>query len=298
MHIALVDSSRVCLIMLKQMLEEGNHTVETFTDGLEARDYITSTPEVNVLLTGLETKSLSGLELCWDVRAKANQRNPIYVIAMSSTPETDKLIKALDSGADDFINKPPVREELYARLRAAERLASMHRELAELALTDPLTGVMNRRSFMEEAEIALEAAKTGTPMSIAILDIDHFKNVNDTYGHDVGDIAIREVANISNIEEGIFGRLGGEEFGLVLSGKTAGEAADVAEKLRHDISKIAIPVDKKTVSFTCSIGICEWCPGDSVHDLMKRADLALYDAKRSGRDQVVIMRTERKSSAA
>ena len=164
---------------------------------------------------------MSGLELCWETRVLAGRDRPIYVILMSSSIDKSLLGEALDSGADDFISKPPVADELYARLRAAERFGSMQRELVRLASVDPLTGLHNRRVFFELAEAARALQECGALTAI-MLDIDHFKRVNDLYGHDVGDQAIAAVAKTAATEGAMIGRLGGEEFAMLLEGPLLG----------------------------------------------------------------------------
>src|SRR4029077_4424772 len=130
-------------------------------------------------------------------RVLAGRDRPIYVILMSSSIDKSKLGEALDSGADDFISKPPVADELYARPRAAERLGAMQRELVRLASVDALTGLHNRRVFFELAE---EARSETAALTAIMLDIDHFKRINDLYGHDVGDQAIAAVAKATGTE--------------------------------------------------------------------------------------------------
>src|SRR5919197_40435 len=151
MRVVLVDPSRTVLKYITRILAARDHDVRPFVEAREALSYIRSDPEVSALITSSELLTMSGTELCWEARLLASHRRPIYIILMSSNENPATLIKALDSGADDFIGKPPVPEELYARLRAAERLTSMQRELIRLATTDPLTGVCNRRSFFEMA---------------------------------------------------------------------------------------------------------------------------------------------------
>jgi two-component system cell cycle response regulator len=156
-------------------------------------------PLVDALITSAEQLSISGHELCWETRLLAGERRSIYVILMSSNQERRNLVEALDSGADDFIDKPPAAEELYARLRAAERLSTMHRDLVQLASLDPLTGILNRRVFFEQAAMALaQRPKAGTLAAI-MLDIDHLKRVNDLYGHATGDRAIKAPARSSAV---------------------------------------------------------------------------------------------------
>ena len=225
MHVVIADSSRVGLEILKRMLKERGDTVDTFTDGLKAYRFLVEEPNVDVLLTGFELSSMSGLELCWEARVLTQNRRPFYVITMSSTHDQDKLVQALDSGADDFIRKPPANEELFARLRAAERLTAMQNELIRLANIDSLTEIYNRRAFFENAERAICELKPDQPLSAIMFDIDHFKKINDTYGHDVGDDAIRKVAQLASIKDGIVGRLGGEEFAIILSQYTVERAA-------------------------------------------------------------------------
>src|SRR5207237_4028964 len=120
-----------------------------FVDGREALDHIKANAEVDVLITSTEPASLSGIELCWETRLLASCGRPIHIILMSSNRDQAHLVQALDCGADDFIGKPPAARELFARLRSAERMLSMQRDLIRLATTDPLTGLLNRRAFFE-----------------------------------------------------------------------------------------------------------------------------------------------------
>src|SRR5436190_21437559 len=207
MRVALVDPSRTMRLYVTRLLRARDHEVRLFADGSEALACVRTDDGVNAVITSMDLGQMSGLELCWETRVLAGRDRPIYVILMSSSIDKSKLGEALDSGADDFISKPPVPDELYARLRAAERLGSMHRELVRLAAVDPLTGLHNRRVFFELAE---EARACGGALTAIMLDIDHFKRVNDLYGHDVGDQAIAAVAKVAAAEDAIVGRLGGE----------------------------------------------------------------------------------------
>src|SRR6202521_3219464 len=194
MRIVVVDPSRTVLKIVTGLLEAGNRVIHPFTDAPEALEYIKANHDVDALITSVELPSMSGLDLCRQVRQQMTRGRSIYIVLMSSNYEKNKLIEALDSGADDFIGKPPAAEELYARLRSAERLANMQQELLRLALTDPLTGVLNRRAFFESAEEVCERGHALDCLSAIVMDIDHFKRINDVYGHDVGDEAIRAVA--------------------------------------------------------------------------------------------------------
>lgn len=288
MRIVLVDASRTVLMAMTEMLEARQHQVLSFIEGRAALECIRDDASANVLITSSEPDGMPGLELCWEARLLATSRRPLHIIFMSSTRDDRRIGEALDSGADDFIAKPPSAEELYARLRAAERLDKVQSELVRLATTDPLTGVLNRRAFFELAEDVIAKAGTGGVVSAVMFDIDHFKKVNDGYGHDVGDEVLREVAAEAAMTGAAFGRLGGEEFAALFDNLDRLEAGAVAEWLRRTVAELEIKTPKGPLTVTCSLGVAQWQRGETVDQLLKRADVALYRAKSSGRDRVVI----------
>ena len=291
MHVVIVDSSRVILKVVAGMLEPRGHVVTCFTDSAEALAFVTDNPRVRALITSLEVRPLGGLELCWSARLLAEASRPLSIIVMSSVRNARNLSEALDSGADDFIDKPPGAEELQARLRAAERLTSLQSELIRLAETDPLTGLLNRRAFFQRTREAADRTRSFGRLSAVLLDIDHFKRINDEYGHDIGDAAIKAVCGLI-AEEGIVGRLGGEEFAVVLPGQAIGEAETFANRLRLKAADLRIRSPRGPVRLTCSFGISEWTEGETVEGLLKRADIALYEAKTGGRNRVVSAMTD------
>jgi diguanylate cyclase (GGDEF)-like protein len=287
MRVVLVEPRRNAADFVGQMLAARQHQVRTFADGQEALACIKSDPDVSAVITATEPHSMSGLELCWETRLVSGSQRPIYVILMSGTASDDRLAVALDHGADDILNDPPAADELYARLRAAERFGQMQRELIRLAVTDALTGMNNRRGFFEQAKPPCFRAGLGTPLCAIMSDIDHFKAVNDGHGHDVGDKAIVAVATELMNGPWHAGRLGGEEFALLLEGRRMAEAAEMAEQLRSRIVALRIPLDTEPLSLTCSFGVSEWQAGDGIDQLLKRADMALYEAKLAGRNRVI-----------
>ena len=289
MHIVVVDPSRVVLKVISGMLISRGHMVHCFTNSRDALLFIMGNEQVNGLITSLEVRPLCGFELCWSARLIAQSHRPLYIIAMSSRQNARNLSEALDSGADDFISKPPSAEELYARLRAAERMTFMQKELIRLAETDPLTGLYNRRAFLERVRHAIESVHPSQGLSFAMFDIDHFKRINDNYGHDAGDTALQAVA-VESRHEGTVGRLGGEEFGILHPGKPGTAAWERSDALRVRLSQLRIPVSGGVLTLTCSFGVSEWAERDSVRTLVKRADLALYEAKTAGRNRVVLHR--------
>jgi len=288
MRIALVDPSRTTRLIVSRMLEARGHDVLPFADERDALASIKADPCIEALITSAELKNMSGVELCWETPLLATCRRPIYVLMMSSQYDQRSLIEALDSGADDFIGKPPLAEELYARLRAAERIASMQRELLRLAITDPLTGLCNRRGFFEQAtEACARVVPPDGSLSAIILDIDNFKHINDSFGHETGDEAICACVRAAFLTEAVVGRLGGDEFALLLEDRTLPQAIEVGESLRTRLAEQPFDTGKGRITLTWSVGVSEGRPGDTVDQILARADAALYDAKLSGRNRVV-----------
>jgi diguanylate cyclase (GGDEF)-like protein len=288
MRTVVVDPSRTVLKIVARLLEADGHEAVALADGREALEYIKSDPGVGVLITSAELISMSGLELCWEARVLANNcRRPMHIILMSANRSEKNLIEALDSGADDFIGKPPVSEELYARLRCAGRFASMQHELVRLATTDSLTGLLNRRAFFEKAQELYARTRTGGALSAIMFDADHFKRINDVYGHDVGDEVLRAIAREAASENTIVGRLGGEEFAILLEDCRLSHAVEIAERLRVKISELRFETKTGPLTVTCSFGVSERTREDSIDQLLKYADAALYAAKSSGRNRVV-----------
>lgn len=287
MRIAVVDSSRVVLKIISDMLKPRGYSVSCFLNSREALGFVQDNEDVGVLITSLEVQPIGGIELCWSARLLARADRPIYILVMSSQRQARIISEALDSGADDFISKPPAAEEFYARLRAAERLATMQRELIRLADTDSLTGLYNRRAFTTRLQQAIENRAHGRRAAFVMFDVDHFKSINDEHGHDVGDTVLQAIARAA-AEEGVFaGRLGGEEFGLVFIEDTHQRAIERTEELRLHMAALEIAIPGGLMRTTCSFGVAEWADGDTVSDLMKRADIALYRAKRAGRNRVM-----------
>lgn len=285
MHVMLVEPSKVGLKMMSRMIEDMGHAVAPFTDGDAALDHLLGGAEVDVLMTSFEVPGVPGIQLCWEGRIIADAGRPIYVIAMSSSKDVSHLVEALDSGADDFIHKPPDRIELEARLRAAERLNQARRELVRLATRDPLTGLLNRRAWFVEAENATRAKGSA---SVVLFDVDHFKRVNDTFGHDGGDLILTAVARSLSSHPGRAARVGGEEFAFMLPGIAEPAAYQEAERLRKEIAgtSVALP-DGQVLSVTVSLGVAQHRPGQNVDAWMKAADVALYAAKARGRNRSV-----------
>jgi len=262
------------------------HEVHPASDGAEALALLSANGDVRALITSAELASLSGVQLSEHARALAGSQRPLYIILMSSNDERATRVAALDKGADDFISKPPAPEELRVRLRAAERVTAMQAELIRNATIDSLTGLLTRRAFFERACQLTKSANEGKRLSALICDLDKFKLVNDTYGHAAGDLVLESVGKEANVMGCTVGRLGGEEIAFLIE-KPLDDALEIAEQFRELIAALVIRTGDVTLNVSCSGGLAEWEPGDTIDKLLRRADLALYEAKRCGRNRVV-----------
>ncbi len=275
------------------------HAVDVEPNPQEALFHLAEGP-YEVLIVSLGLQHFDALRLCGQVRSLDRTRNlPILVVA---EPEDNaRMLRGLDIGVNDYVTRPIDPNELRARVRTqvrrrryAERLRDNVQLSMEMAITDALTGLYNRR-YMESHLTTLveQATALGKPLSLLVLDIDYFKSINDTYGHDAGDDVLREFA--TRIRKSIRGidlacRFGGEEFVVIMPETDLAVAALVAERMRRRVAgePFAIAKGEQAVDVTISIGIGGL--GGSSDDgaaLLKRADQALYRAKRDGRNRVV-----------
>lgn len=286
MRIVLVDPSRAVQRAMTQLIEAGGHDVIAFADGIAALDCITRDDGVRAVITSTQPLNITGIELCAAARKLSGARRALHVILMSSTDDYYLAVTALDNGADDFIHKPPNPDELRARLRLADRVTSMKQRLIQFATTDSLTGLFNRRAFFDVAAEISQTAQAGQPLSAVMFDIDHFKRINDNYGHEIGDKVLAAVGDLAKMAEGIVGRLGGEEFCVLVQGDSS-DAMECARQLQHSVKALRIAHDGQTFAVTCSFGVAEWESGDAVDRMLRRADIAMYEAKKTGRDRIV-----------
>src|SRR5688572_6071696 len=208
MRIVLVDPSRAVQRVMTEVIVEGGHEVAAFADGREALERIAGDGEVRALITSTQPFGISGIELCAAARRLSGTRRALHVMLMSSTTDYYLAIEALDNGADDFIHKPPIPDELRARLRLADRVTAMKQQLIQYATTDSLTGLLNRRAFFDSAAEMRQAAEAGKALSAIMFDVDHFKKINDTYGHEMGDRVLAAVSAQTRMLDGVTGRLG------------------------------------------------------------------------------------------
>ncbi len=287
MRIVLVDPSRAVQRAMTHLIGDGGHEVIAFADGLEALGYLMRDISVRTLITSTQPFNISGIDLCSAAHKLRATHRALHVILMSSTDDYHLAVAALDNGADDFIHKPPIPEELCARLRLADRITLMKQELIQYATTDPLTGLLNRRAFFDNAKEMCQVARNGKSLSAIMFDIDHFKQINDTYGHETGDQVLAAVAAQAKMTDSITSRLGGEEF-CVLTYRKAADALESASDLQQSLRALRFEHEGQVFSVTSSFGIAQWEQNDALDRMLRRADQAMYEAKKSGRDRIVL----------
>jgi two-component system cell cycle response regulator len=253
----------------------------------------------DLLVVSLSMQSADGLRLCSQVRTLERTRH-LPVIMLVEPGDEARLLRGLDLGVNDYLMRPIDRHELLARVktqikrkRHSDFLRHRLAESVELSVTDALTGLHNRR-YMEGhlRTLVAEAARTGRPLSMLVADIDHFKAVNDTYGHDAGDAVLKEFSvRIKRNTRGVdlACRLGGEEFVIIMPDTDIERAYQVGERLRAGIAAEEFGIsDDQSIRVTASVGIGTLeGPDDTPETMFKRADNALYIAKRNGRNRVV-----------
>jgi diguanylate cyclase (GGDEF)-like protein len=240
---------------------------------------------------------MDGLEVCRRLRER-DSRNPPYVILLTARGEKGDLVQGLEAGANDYVAKPYDNEELQARIRVGQRMLDMQSHLLEAqdalehqATHDFLTGIFNRRAILDRlAQEISRAKRENTSLSIGMCDIDHFKNINDAYGHQAGDEALVIFTRClqSRLRDyDSLGRYGGEEFFVIAPGSVGHSGESLYERLRAEVAEAEIPTKAGMVSLTVSIGVAPGTGQSTVDALIAAADAALYQAKAEGRNRVV-----------
>jgi len=300
LKVLVADDSAVYRKLVEQAFTDANYSLLVARSGQEAIDLI-SEHFPAIVITDWVMPDLTGIELCQRIRA--GSQNPYtYVIILTSVSEKENVVKGLAAGADDYLTKPFHPEELLARVEVGRRLVELHRQvgaknrlLEELALTDSLTCLPNRRAIDEWAPRQLSgAARHGFPFWVVMADLDNFKSVNDSSGHDAGDKVLKRFAEIlktNSRRSNICGRIGGEEFLFILTHADKENVVSVVERVRRQFEEQDFFFGNRVVKVTASFGISgfqgeQGLPPPDFSSLLSQADLALYTAKHRGRNRV------------
>lgn len=299
--VLLADDEPVQRMLVGRMLSRAGYEVIAVADGEQAVARL-SQGDISLLVTDWEMPKLDGLSVCRQVRSMGLDHY-VYSIVVTSRDAVEHVVMGLQAGADDYLVKPVLEPELLARLATGKRLVDLERSLRaaneenlRLSRTDALTGVFNRRYLMDQLRSELERSKRYKhPLSLMLCDVDHFKKVNDTYGHQTGDEVLIEFAK--NLRQSLretdwIARYGGEEFVVVLPETDLEGAELVAERCRALVAGTPIRTSTEVLNITASFGVSGWQPGmpdDLILDkLIAAADVGVYSSKSGGRNRVTV----------
>src|SRR3954469_13833623 len=296
MRILIADDDVLSRRMLELTLQKLGHEVIGVSGGAEALQQLSVPHAPRLAILDWVMPELDGLEVCRQLRKR--QDPYVYVILLTARSEHKDIVTALDADVDDFLAKPFDASELRARLRSGARILELQEgllrsqeELRRQATHDHLTGILTRRAVVNQLDLELRrAARGGGSVAVLLADLDHFKRVNDEYGHSVGDAVLLEAAaRMRSVLRGheAIGRYGGEEFLTILPNCGPSEAVTVAARACLALSSTPIEAAANMLRMTMSVGIATAPLGaDSARYLVDRADQALYRAKAAGRNRI------------
>ena len=301
--VLIVDDDDLVLARLRDLVVAAGYRVSTATNGIQALQQLEASP-ASIVITDLNMPGMDGLELCRRIRQRVSA-GYVYIVFLTGRDDERHILAGLDAGADDYLSKRTSTAQFTARLNTAKRILALEYSLKsaleskrKLAITDTLTGIYNRRYLLRHLDRELKRAQRfGGDVSLLLLDVDHFKEINDTYGHPVGDHVLihltRVVAKCLQRATDWCARLGGDEFAVVLEGATLGDARVCAERVRHAVGNSSIDTSAGPIRITVSIGISALGEvvdrsAATVQTLLERADSALYESKSGGRNRVTL----------
>jgi len=289
MKVLLVDDTIANIDVLMQTLEPENYSLAIAPNGKKALT-IARRLLPDLILLDIMMPDLDGFEVCRQLKKDSSTRD-IPVIFITAKSDIKDIIEGFHIGGVDYISKPFYQEEVCARVRTHLQLRKLVEELKHLSSTDQLTGLLNRRTISER--IAYEKnryQRTGKSFCLILCDVDHFKAINDSYGHDAGDHILCEIAELlqTNIRNYDFiSRWGGEEFLMLLPDTLLSKGLDAAEKLRQNVAAHDFHYQQHQLNLTLSLGVSEYQDGSTIEACIKQADDCLYQAKKAGRNKVV-----------
>lgn len=289
--VLVVDDSMVTRAQIKGFLKQQMFKVMVAAHGEEALVFLEDNPDIKLVLTDFNMPVIDGIELTKEIR-KLQTKNELSIIAMTSSTAEHISAKFLKIGANDFIHKPFTKEEIACRINNSLDSLEYIAKIKDMAHNDFLTGLSNRHSFFEEMNQYYKMAKEKSEsFALAMVDVDNFKNINDSLGHDVGDMVLVELAKVlkNNLKgSDIVARFGGEEFCIVLKNIEQKKALEYFIKLKESIAAMAIRTkETKAFNVTVSIGVA-FNDASSLDEILKQADMALYQAKKNGKNRVEV----------
>ncbi len=290
-YVLVVDDSKAIRQQTKKNLERLHVHVIEAESAKEAIDILhNSDYYIPLVITDYEMPEMNGMELTLELR-QSYSKDRLSIIALSGNEDKKIATEFIRHGANDFINKTYTYEEFAVRINVNLELVDLFRQGKESASKDFLTGLYNRRFFFESGvPIVQKARRKKMPLAVAMIDIDYFKKINDTYGHDVGDIAIKEVAVILHKylrTSDLISRFGGEEFCILLEDISLDDLTQKFQTIKEAFEQNSITLKDITLSYTVSIGLF-YGTADSLEEMITLSDKALYEAKETGRNRLII----------
>ena len=298
MKILIAEDDVTSRRILEGVLSKWNYDVVSASDGNEAWEKLQRSDSPQIAILDWIMPGIEGIEICRRLREnKKDEDQYTYLILLTAKNSKENIVRGMEAGADDYIVKPFDHHELRVRVRAGQRIIQLQSELLATkkdllvqSRTDPLTGILNRRAILSQIEIELSRTKRDkNHLSLSLLDIDHFKKVNDAYGHIAGDAVLREcVKRIGDVIRPYdsIGRIGGEEFLILIPGTQEADAVSVTERIRSSVAEPDMHVNGSNIPITVSQGIVTCNRNTDVDVLIVMADKALYRAKENGRNRV------------
>jgi diguanylate cyclase (GGDEF)-like protein len=288
--VLVVDDSMVFRKTIKGMLENLFYKVITVAHGEEALGMLNTNPDISLVITDYNMPVMNGLDLTREIRKEYN-KSELCIIAISSNNDEEINALFLKQGANDYIKKPFSKEEFSCRVNNSIEALENIQFITNHANRDFLTGLYNRRYFFENMQEYIDDTKeSGEKFAIGMIDIDNFKKINDTHGHDIGDkviVALSEVLRTNTSYRDIVARFGGEEFCIVLKNINRYSATDIFDRLRKEVESFTFSNDNgEDIKFTISIGVT-MDSDENLEDTMSQADMMLYNAKNAGKNQVL-----------
>jgi diguanylate cyclase (GGDEF)-like protein len=283
--ILVVDDSKTIANMIIDLLQKYQLNTLYAKDGIEALEVLKNNKNISMIYTDYNMPNMDGLELVKNIR-KEYSKDELNITTITDNKDNHLIARFLKYGSNDFLYKGFSKEEFYARLNSSLDILDLFEDIKNKANKDFLTGAYNRRYFFQEG---FKKFKTHDNVKLFMIDIDKFKNINDTYGHDIGDIAIKEVIKIVNEHikdlDCILSRFGGEEFCALVFDQTKEDFLKLLESIRAAFENNVISTAKGDIKYTVSIGYCDE-KLKTIDDMVIASDKGLYKAKESGRNQV------------
>jgi diguanylate cyclase (GGDEF)-like protein len=291
MRVLIAEDERISRLYLTDVLQDWGYEVVSAADGTAACEILRGPDAPELAIIDWAMPGMDGVDVCRVIRDTVKDRY-VYLIILTSRSETKYIVEAMNAGADDFVTKPFDLDEMRVRVRAGRRIAELERDLRVAASRDALTGLYNRGAIFDilRKEMARQE-REHQPLSLMLADLDHFKRINDSYGHLAGDAVLREVAQRMSAvlrPYDALGRYGGEELLVVLPACDERGAAEVAERIRASVAASTIVTEQGNIAASVSIGVVVTAVTNahSCNDLIRTADIALYRAKEKGRNRV------------